>query len=168
MMTVVRILLVGAVLLVSACRGGSERASQSEKAGAPLPPSTSSPTSAAPGGSEAPAVELQRFRIGRAVGSDGLAAEETDVYKAGDSVNVTFRIAHAPVDSQAMVVFKKLPDQKIGEERKALNPGTGDVAFASGETRRWSPGDYRVDMYLVHNTETRLLGTHDFKIAGTR
>jgi hypothetical protein len=168
MMTVVRILSVGVVLLVSACRGGSERASQSDKAGGPISTSTPSLTSTAPGGAEAPVVELQRFRIGRTLGSDGLAAEETDVYKPGETVNVTFRIAHAPADSQAMVVFRKLPDQKVGEDRKALNPGTGDVAFAASETRRWSPGDYRVEMFLVHPMETRLLGTHDFKIAGTR
>ncbi len=113
---------------------------------------------------------VAKFRLGHAIGSDGVVVGEGKPLAKGDKVYVSFAIVDAQPNSQARVTWvTKTGGAKMAEESKPLPGGAGVVSFAA-DTTSWEPGDYVVETWVVEPGARggRRLGTSDFPLGPAR
>jgi hypothetical protein len=85
-----------------------------------------------------------QFRIGKTAGADGVAQNETNKFKTGEPIYVSFVIRNAPAGMSAKVIWKRLDgDRVMADDEKSL-PSTGFVSFRVKDTSGWPPGAYRL------------------------
>ena len=90
---------------------------------------------------------MTKFRIGRAVASDRRVTVETDSFRQGDPIYISFEVKNVPPKSQARVVWSDSFKKKISEEQKPLASGAGAVSFEMKDAANVAPGDYLVEFF---------------------
>jgi hypothetical protein len=122
--------------------------------------------------SEATGASVTRFRIGRAVASDGTVTVETDSFGQGDPIYISFGVKNVPPKSQVKVVWSDSSKRKISEEQKQLAPATGLVSFEMKGAAGLAIGDYAVEFYYgdpgVAPEKWLSLGGHPIRVGWKR
>src|ERR1700693_1208181 len=72
---------------------------------------------------------VAKFKIGAVVASGGIVTIETDSFRQGDPISISFEVKNPPPKSQARVVWSDSSKRKISEEEKQPASGTGAVSF---------------------------------------
>jgi hypothetical protein len=90
---------------------------------------------------------VAKFRIGSAATSDGIVTIETDSFRQGDTVYISFEEKNVPSQSRAKVVWSDASKRKISEEQKPLESGSGAVKFQLKGTADLAIGDYLLELY---------------------
>lgn len=137
--------------------GGKESAAPTADGDASSPPRASSTE-----------MYEDKFRIGKAAGSDGTVSTEGDKFVPGDPIFVSFVVRNPPKDAAVKVVWTRIDDNaKVGEEEKPL-PSNGFVAFGVKDTSAWKPGNYRLMKMLNREPANAAtwgaLGSKDFTV----
>lgn len=90
---------------------------------------------------------VAKFKIGHAAPSDGVVTVETDTFRQGDPISISFEVKNLPPKSQARVVWNDSSKRKISEENKQPASGTGAVSFQMKGAPDLEVGDYLVELF---------------------
>ena len=109
---------------------------------------------------------VRKFRIGSAVDGDGIVTLETDAFRQGEGIHISFVVKNVPKDTPIRVAWRDAANQQIAEEQKPL-PSDGTVSFTLKDAATAAPGDYIVEFTRAEATASggwAPLGTKTFKI----
>ena len=153
---------VALALCVAACSGKKEAPSGGTvKTGGGATSEPATTAEASPSNS----TEIGSFRFGRSLGADGTATREGGPFAQGETLHVSFKLSNAPNGSAVKIFVSALSDKRsVHEEQKNPAGPTGPMSFSLPDTRSWPAGDYRVEIRLIAGTNSKGLGTFDFKI----
>jgi hypothetical protein len=112
-------------------------------------------------------IYLDEFSIGRGVSAQGVATDQKSVFKQGDPIYASFVVQNAPDSAKARVIWDTITKgtTKVAEQEKLLGK-KGFVSFNAGDTSKWKPDDYRLEIFLIDDPSkpAKSLGINDFKV----
>jgi hypothetical protein len=159
----VYILVAAASILIGAgCRRhetsppGTETARSST---AVAPPATIGGT----GADAARAVLLDSVNLGRGLNPDGTVSTPGTVFRQGDPVFVSFRVAPISPGTELKLVWLGPRGTTNGQEQMVVPPAADVVNFRAKDTRTWLPGDHRLEIWMGGAR----VGDKAFRIDGT-
>ena len=109
---------------------------------------------------------VRRFRIGSAVDGDGVVTIETDAFKQGEGIHISFVVKNVAKDTPIRVAWRDAANRQVAEEQKPL-PSDGMVTFTLKDGASLAAGDYVVEFTRAEATASggwAPLGTKTFKI----
>ena len=149
-----------AVLIGTGCRrhepAGEGQASSPVKTPPP-------PTVGGTGADAARDVLLKSVNLGRALNPDGTVASPDTVFRQGDPVFVSFRVAPISPGTELKLVWLGPQGTTNGQEQMVVPPAADVVNFRAKDTRAWLPGDHRVEIWMGGGR----VGEKRFRIEGT-
>jgi len=115
---------------------------------------------------------VAKFKIGPVVASGGIVTIETDSFRRGDPISISFEVRNPPPKSHARVVWSDSSKRKISEEQKQPASGTGAVSFQMKGAPDLGVGDYLVELFYGDPDPApgkwTSLGTKSFRVGPKR
>lgn len=87
---------------------------------------------------------VTKFRIGPVVDGDGIVTRETDAFKQGEAIHLSFVVKNVPKNTPIRVVWRDSARRDIAEEQKPL-PSDGAVSFEMKDAGNLASGEYVVE-----------------------
>jgi hypothetical protein len=119
-----------------------------------------------------PGPHVAKFKIGAVVASGGIVTIETDSFRQGDPISISFEVKNPPPKSQARVVWSDSSKRKISEEQKQPASGTGAVSFQMKRAQDLEVGEYLVELFYGDSDPApgkwTSLGTKSFRVGPKR
>ncbi len=121
------------------------------------------------GGGSGP--RITKFRFGSGVDGNGIVMSETESFRSGETVAVSFEVKNVPAQSQVKAVWNDSTKKKISEEQKPPS-GSGFVSFQLKGGPSVPDGDYVVEFFYGTPDPApgkwTFLGTKSFKVGPKR
>jgi hypothetical protein len=88
--------------------------------------------------------------IGVAVAQDGRVPADTspDDFMPGEDIYLTMDVSDAPAGTAIKVVWIGPGEKQIGTQARTVTAGTSTLRFVQQDTRGWTPGDYRAEVWV--------------------
>lgn len=80
--------------------------------------------------------------------STGAVAENLDEVLPGEQIHASIAVGDVGAGSQVKAVWLGPDDQRIAEDTKGVPEGVSFLIFNAPDTTAWTPGDYKVEIYL--------------------
>jgi hypothetical protein len=90
---------------------------------------------------------ITKFRFGTGVDSNGVVINETESFRPGESVCVSFEVKNVPAKSQVKAVWNDSSKKKVSEEQKPPGSGSGAASFQLKGGPGVPEGDYVVEFF---------------------
>ncbi|HEY6066722.1 MAG TPA: hypothetical protein VIY96_11225 [Thermoanaerobaculia bacterium] len=85
---------------------------------------------------------LMEFRIGRGVAGGGKVTAETDSFRQGEPIIVSFEVANLPPNSSVKTVWADAAKKPIAEEEKVATTGNDKLSFEVKDSQALPEGNY--------------------------
>lgn len=129
--------MVGAVLVLAACKKKETAAAAPEPAAYP----TSAPEQTA-------AAKLERLTVTRSVNADDSPGAVVSSFGKGDTVYVTMWRSNIPAGAEITARWFGPDAAQITEDKLSTPGGDGYTSFHAANTNGWAPGSYRIEILL--------------------
>jgi hypothetical protein len=110
---------------------------------------------------------ITKFRFGSGVDGNGIVVNETESFRSGETVSVSFEVKNIPAPSQVKAVWNDSSKKKISEEPK-LPAGSGFVSFQLKGGPTVPDGAYVVEFFYGTPDpppgKWTFLGTKSFRV----
>jgi hypothetical protein len=155
-------ILLGAVsvLIAAGCRRHEPAGQGQASSPVTTPPP---PTMGGTGADAARDVLLKSVNLGRTLNPDGTVADSGTVFRQGDPLFVSFRVAPISPGTELKLVWLGPRGTANGQEQMVVPPAADVVNFRAKDTRAWLPGDHRVEIWIGGGR----VGEKTFRIEGT-
>jgi hypothetical protein len=115
---------------------------------------------------------ITKFRFGSGADGNGIVTNETESFRPGESVYVSFEVKNVPAKAQLKTVWNDSSKKKISEEQKAPASGSGAVSFQLKGGPSLADGDYMVEFFYGDPDPApgkwTFLGTKSFRVGPKR
>lgn len=111
---------------------------------------------------------MTKFRIGPVVDADGIVTKETDAFKQGESIHISFEVKNVPDGTRIRVLWADSSKREISEEVKPL-PSNDAVTFEMKDAGSLAPGAYVVEFSRAEPSAPKGwggLGVKPFTVSG--
>lgn len=110
-----------------------------------LPPPAEAPVAQVP----AAGARVERITVAKAVNADDSPGEAVTTFAKGDTVYVSMWTAGAPVGTEVMARWVGPDGQQITEDKIMTDrAGDGYTSFHAANVNGWTPGSYRVEIFV--------------------
>lgn len=138
--------------LALGCRRDAEAPAQADTAPATATTTAQASDASSTSVEEVIAVGEDKFfdkaTVGEALEADGRAKEKSGSIKRGKTLYSTVSAREVPGGLAARVAWFNPQDHKVFEETRPVPQDTKFVTFETKDTRQWTPGSYRVELWL--------------------
>lgn len=150
MSTTVAAGMAAAALLFAGCANEPKRAEREPEKTTPTVTETERPGSAAPSDITpvTAAARISDLKVGTVLDAEGKVAENQDNLNAGDAVHASIAVGDVGAGSKVKAVWLGPEGVRISDETKNVVAGMAFLAFHAPSTHGWTPGDYKVEIYL--------------------
>jgi hypothetical protein len=135
------LLVVFAAMSGPAMAGDDKGPTIAEKPGISRPGDVSPPVAQA---------MVDDVNIGVAVASDGRVPADggPDSFLPGEDIYLTMDVSDAPPGTAIRVAWIGPGDRQIATQAKTVAAGVSTLKFVQQDTRSWTPGDYRAEVWV--------------------
>jgi hypothetical protein len=103
---------------------------------------------------------ISELKVGPQVGADGAVVNNVDEVLPGEAVHASIAVGDVAAGSAVKAVWIGPDDKRLGESVKDVAQGLTFLVFDAPDTTAWTPGDYKVEIYLGDE----LAGSESFDI----